>query len=113
MLCPIPSGDANCGPFFEDTAMKATIEELVKIVIQGSVTFSTFFKPMTLEDLKIKLSLIKYQNEWFAKFYQKSSFDQLLINGIDKILLKIEENIEMTETEIKKLIDDFNELVKL
>ncbi len=111
MLCPSPNGIANFGPFFKATAVKDVIEELVKITIQGSLIFYQFFELRTLADLRITLSLIIHQNEWFLKFYNKKLYDQSAILIFDKILLKIEKNKNPTQIEIEKLISDFDKIL--
>ena len=110
MLCH-SNGIAKIGPFFKATAAKDVIEELVKITFEGSRIFYKFFELRTLDDLRITLSLIIHQNEWYLKFYKKELYDQSLISDFDKILLKIEKNKNPTQIEIEKLISDFDKIL--
>lgn len=90
MIRSIPKGDAHCGPFFELAVIKATLEELVKIMIEAAEKFNYFFTPKVLDDYKTKIIFLEGLNGWLAKFFKKDLVDQSSINEIKNIISKLE-----------------------
>ncbi len=79
MLTPIPGGDAHCGPFFEETALKATLSELARIGIMGGQNFTKFFGAKTRADNLAKILFMEAHGPWFERFYNRP-FDPALLN---------------------------------
>lgn len=96
MIRSIPNGDAHCGPFFELTVIKATLEELVKIMIEAAEKFNYFFTPKVLDDYKTKIIFMEGLNGWSAKFFKNDLVDQSSINEIKNIISKLETDNNFT-----------------
>jgi hypothetical protein len=71
MLTPTPGGNANCGPFFAHTTMKATLEELTKELVQTGIVFTRFFDEKNSADEEIKNHFLGNFMKWGEKFYGK------------------------------------------
>lgn len=71
MLTPIPGGEAHCGPFFEFTAMKAVLEELVKVLMQCGTVVPKFFVAKSRQDDEMKIHFMEALGLWAEKFYER------------------------------------------
>lgn len=79
MLTPVPGGDdAHCGPFFEFTAMKVTLEELAKKLVEAGTIFTRFFNTRNRADFEMKIIFAKSFRKWSEKFYDKPMDPKLL-----------------------------------
>jgi hypothetical protein len=87
LLQPIPDGDIHCGPFFGETALKATISELAKISVGAATNFSVFFSSDSLTDLEVKLRVMEKQSLWFDRFFGKG-FDRGQIDQMRALLAR-------------------------
>lgn len=76
-----PKGHAHhCGPFFDPTALKALVEELVKLAIQAGQNYVLFFKGGT-EAMEIKIYFMEACSEWMERYFGRP-FDR---KGIEKM----------------------------
>lgn len=79
----LPDGNYHCGPFFEETAMHATVAELGKTAFQAASVFVRFFKILSKIDIEIKLNLMKSQYSWANKFLEKEIFNYKQIEEME------------------------------
>lgn len=89
MLTPIPGGDALCGPFYEESAMKACVEELAKLMVQVGELFECFFDMKAKADGLMKMAFLEEKGKWIEKFFGRK-FDAQKINEAKEILKHIE-----------------------
>ena len=65
-----PKGQAHhCGPFFDPTALKALVEELVKLTIQAGQNYSLFFKGETKVKMETKIYFMEACGEWMEHYF--------------------------------------------
>lgn len=57
--------NAHCGPFLENTALKAVMTELAKTHIQAVLAFQRFFKWKSVEVAEAKIDFMEEQGRWF------------------------------------------------
>ncbi len=68
-----PKGQAHhCGPFFDSTALKALVEELVKLTIQAGQNYSLFFEGETKAKMETKIYFMEACGEWFERYFGQS-----------------------------------------
>ena len=92
MLAP-KGHDYHCGPFFDSTALKALIEELVKLAIQAAQNQGMFFKSNTRDQYEMKLEFMEMTGDWMEA-YLGSPKNQKEIDEIRKVLKQaIQENL--------------------
>jgi hypothetical protein len=71
MLRPVPSGDAHCGPYFEATALDATLSELAKIGCIAVGSLLNHFKDRGPRDRLAGLNWLEVQGAWFKRFFNQ------------------------------------------
>ncbi len=65
-----PKGQAHhCGPFFDSTALKALVEEMVKLAIQAGQNYSLFFKGETKAKMETQLQFMEACGEWMERYF--------------------------------------------
>ena len=65
-----PKGQAHhCGPFFDSSALKPLIEELVKLAIQAGQNYSLFFKGRTKATMETKVYFMEACGEWMERYF--------------------------------------------
>ncbi|WEX89294.1 hypothetical protein PZN02_001857 [Sinorhizobium garamanticum] len=69
MLRPAPGEDAHMGPFFVPALLVATIQELVKVGVLASGTFTHFFRPTTGEQFRASIHRLEFTSVWFKKVF--------------------------------------------
>lgn len=85
----LPTGhNHHCGPFHDAASLKALIEELVKIAIQGGEVFSHLFRADTKEKLATKLFFIEASGEWFEEYFGRA-FNREEVQRLKKLLSKL------------------------
>lgn len=57
--------NAHCGPFLENTALKAVLTELAKTHIQAVLIFQRFMDWKTVEVAEAKINFMDAQSRWF------------------------------------------------
>ncbi|WP_018264410.1 hypothetical protein [Methylosinus sp. LW4] len=72
LLRPNAGGDAQCGPYFADRAIDATISEMAKVSVGAAGIFMTFFDMRNLSDYETKLQFMEAQSAWFERFFGHS-----------------------------------------
>lgn len=84
----LKAGDlgAHCGPFFEQTAMSATLSELAKLAVQAGHVFAGLFKAESNADSLALLDFREAQARWLSQFFEKP-FDQAHFDSLRKSLL--------------------------
>jgi hypothetical protein len=85
MLTATPGGDAHCGPFFELTTMKATLEELANQLAQAGVAFTRFFPTQCQKDLETSILWIEAFGPWAEKFHGRP-FDRAPVDDLRALL---------------------------
>jgi len=80
MLAP-KGHDHHCGPFFDPTALKPLIEELVKLAIQAGQNYTIFFDGETKEKMASKIYFLEACGEWFEEYYDRP-FDRKMIDEL-------------------------------
>ena len=85
MLTPLAGGDAHCGPFFEDTALRATLSELANLIIMGGQLFTKFFKGRSRTDYLTKIVFMEANGHWFERFYHQP-FDRAPLNEMRALI---------------------------
>jgi hypothetical protein len=88
MLTPVPGGDAHCGPFFEATVMRATLEELAKLLVQASTIFTRFFPAQRRQDYETSILWMEEFGPWCEKFYGRS-FDRTQVEELRALLASL------------------------
>ena len=71
----------NAGPFFDETALKATLSELARSTIQCLEVVSAFFAFASREDREIQFAAFFAKLQWMERFYERS-YDRSEIAGI-------------------------------
>lgn len=71
MLQP-KGGDIHMGPFVDPTALKASLEELSKLVMQGGEVICRFIPPETQTSFSSFEDFMKIKNIWLREFYKTS-----------------------------------------
>ncbi len=91
----LQAGDlgAHCGPFFEETAMSATLSELAKLALQAGGVFASLFKSQSNQDSLALLDFREAQAKWLERFYDKP-FDQARFDALRSSLLDGNSQIE-------------------
>ncbi len=85
----LPNGDHHCGPFFEESALKATLSELGKSAAQVGGNFSHFFSHDTKSALQTKLNFLEVQSAWFKRFFGKDPMDPAVLVGMREAIVNL------------------------
>ena len=70
-------GLLQCGPFFDPTALSATLSELAKQSVIAGESFQTFFTRSSREDYENMYAYFMLRGRWFERFYDRP-FDKKL-----------------------------------
>jgi hypothetical protein len=70
-------GLLNCGPFFDPTALFATLSELARQSIVAGESVQLFFDRSSRHDYEMMHGYFVLRGRWFERFYGKP-FDQKL-----------------------------------
>lgn len=70
MLAP-KGHEHHCGPFFDATALKALIEELVKLSIQAGQNHSSLCESETKAKMATKIDFMEACGEWFEQYFER------------------------------------------
>lgn len=70
MLAP-KGHEHHCGPFFDSTALKALIEELVKLAIQAGQNHTLFFNGKTKAEMTAKIYFMEACSEWLEVYFNR------------------------------------------
>lgn len=70
-------GLLQCGPFFDPTALSATLSELAKQSVVAGESFQPFFTRSTRADFENMYGYFVLKGRWFERFYDKP-FDKKL-----------------------------------
>ncbi len=85
----VPKGQAHhCGPFFDSSALKPLIEELVKLAIQAGQNYSVFFKVRTQATMETKVHFMEACGEWMERYYGKP-FERKEIDEMKAMLAQL------------------------
>jgi len=85
-----PKGQAHhCGPFFDASALKPLIEELVKLAIQAGQNYSMFFDGRTEAIMKTKIYFMEASGEWLERYFGRP-FERKEIDEIKALLAQLE-----------------------
>jgi hypothetical protein len=87
MLKPRGGNGAHCGPYFEQSALKAHIEELAKLSVQAGINVHHCFPGKTVSDWEQKIAFIEASEKWMERYY-KRPFDK---EGFDVLKAKLKE----------------------
>jgi hypothetical protein len=74
-MLKLPNGNHHCGPFFEGTAMPATVSELGKSCVLGASIFAQFFSGKSKADFQVKLAFMDLRRAWFERFFGTAGVD--------------------------------------
>lgn len=89
MLAPKGQGH-HCGPFFDPTALKALIEELVKLAIQAGQNHTLFFNGKTKAEMETKIYFMEACSEWLECYFNRP-FERAEIDKMKAQLVQLEE----------------------
>jgi hypothetical protein len=85
-----PKGlSAHCGPFLDQSTLKALIEEHVKLALQVGEAFMVFFPTNTLSDVENKQHFLEGSVEWVERYYNKR-FDKSELAELRDLRAKIQ-----------------------
>ena len=87
MLAPKGQGH-HCGPFFDSTALKPLIEELVKLAIQAGTNYSLFFEREMKAEMEIRISFMEACGEWMERYFGQP-FERKKINEMKALLAQL------------------------
>lgn len=71
LLLRQPNGLHRCGPFFDETALEATLSELGKQACEAGEAIGSFFKSSNREDWEIQYAFYVAKVRWFEAFWKK------------------------------------------
>ena len=89
LMLKLPDGNHHCGPFLEETALKATMSELAKSAIQAAGIFLRFFAPISRPDYETKIAFLEIQQRWFKRFFEKEPLDVAQIEEMRTIIASL------------------------
>jgi hypothetical protein len=88
-MLQLPDGSHHCGPFFEETAMKATLAELGKSALQAAGIFSQFFQPVSKTDYQVKVAFLETQQRWLMRFFAKEPVPTSEIEAMRAVIARL------------------------
>ncbi len=88
-MLKLPDGSHHCGPFFEETALKATISELGKSAIQAAGIFAQFFRPKSKVDYQVKLAFLDIQRVWLKRFFGVEAPDPTQLDEMRAMIARL------------------------
>lgn len=75
-MTKLADGNHHCGPFFEETALSATLSELGKGAVQAGSHFAVHFSPSSRGDFETKIGFLETQKAWFKHFFGKDGITE-------------------------------------
>ena len=89
-MLKLPNGKHLCGPFLEETALKATISELGKSAVQIGGIFTRFFTAQSKQDYQLKLAYAEIQQRWMRHFFEKEPVDSGSIEELRAMIARLD-----------------------
>lgn len=88
MLAP-KGHEAHCGPFFDSTALKATVEELAKLAAQAGQSYGSFSKAKSKEGMATRIYFLEACGDWTERYFGRP-FNRKDIDDMKAMLARME-----------------------
>ena len=88
-LVRLSDGKHQCGPFYEDKPLRATLSELGKSAAQAGGIFTQFFTATTRADFQMKLTFLEVKNQWLKRFFGQEPVDSTQLDEMRAMIARL------------------------